>query len=124
MKSKQRAKSAKDQGEKNNKTEKKMTKKYPPTKSKVTITFLDGEVREYEMSAGNGIGRYLVKDASETGMLTLIDFRNHNSTMVPVANIREFSIDEIGYNDEQEPEDAIAMAKFEELAEVGGSGRK
>lgn len=98
-----------------------MTKKYPPTKSKVTITFLDGEVREYEMSAGNGIGRYLVKDASETGMLTLIDFRNHNSTMVPVANIREFSIDEIGYNDEQETE---PEEPFEELAEVGGSGRK
>ena len=98
-----------------------MTKKYPPTKSKVTITFLDGEVREYQMSAGNGIGRYLVKDASETGMLTLIDFKNHNSTMVPVANIREFSIDEIGFNDEQktEPEEP-----FEELAEVGGSGRK
>lgn len=98
-----------------------MTKKYPPTKSKVTITFLDGEVREYEMSAGNGIGRYLVKDASETGMLTLIDFRNHNSTMVPVANIREFSIDEIGYNDEQETE---PEETFEEWAEVGGSGRK
>jgi len=98
-----------------------MTKKYPPTKSIVTITFLDGEVREYEMSAGNGIGRYLVKDASETGMLTLIDFRNHNSTMVPVANIREFSIDEIGFNDEQETE---PEEPFEELAEVGGSGRK
>lgn len=98
-----------------------MTRKYPPTKSKVTITFLDGEVREYEMSAGNGIGRWLVKDASETGMLTLIDFRNHNSTMVPVANIREFSIDEVGYNNEQEME---PEEPFEQLAEVGGSGQK
>ena len=53
-----------------------MTKKYPKTKSIVTITFLDGEVREYEMSAGNGICKYLVKDASETGMLTLIDFKS------------------------------------------------
>ena len=114
-------KSASEQGEKNNKKEKKMTKKYPPTKSIVTITFLDGEVREYQMSAGNGIGRYLVESAAETGMLTLIDFKNHNSTMVPVANIREFSINEIGYNDEPEIE---PEEPFEELAEVGGSGRK
>ena len=76
-----------------------MTKKYPKTKSIVTITFLDGEVREYEMSAGNGICKYLVRDASETGMLTLIDYNSKNSTMVPVANIREFSIDEVGFND-------------------------
>ena len=54
-------------------------------------------------------------------MLTLIDFKNHNSTMVPVANIREFSINEIGYNDEPEIE---PEEPFEELAEVGGSGRK
>ena len=98
-----------------------MTKKYPPTKSIVTITFLDGEVCDYEMSAGNSIGRYLVENASETGMLTLIDFKNHNSTMVPVANIREFSINEVGYNEEQETE---TYNPFEELAEVGGSGRK
>ena len=76
-----------------------MTKKYPKTKSIVKITFLDGEVREYEMSAGNAICRYLVRDASETGMLTLIDYNSKNSTMVPVANIREFSIDEVGFND-------------------------
>ena len=93
-----------------------MTKKYPPTKSIVTITFLDGEVREYQMSAGNGIGRYLVENASETGMLTLIDFKNHNSTMVPVANIREFSINEIGYKEEQETE---TDNPFEVVAEVG-----
>lgn len=98
-----------------------MTKKYPKTKSIVTITFLDGEVREYEMSAGNGICKYLVRDASETGMLTLIDYNSKNSTMVPVANIREFSIDEIGYNNEQETE---PEETFEEWAEVGGSGRK
>lgn len=93
-----------------------MTRKYPPTKSIVTITFLDGEVREYQMSAGNGIGRYLVENASETGMLTLIDFKNHNSTMVPVANIREFSINEVGYNEEQETE---TDEPFEVVAEVG-----
>lgn len=95
-------KSASEQGEKNNKKEKKMTKKYPKTKSIVTITFLDGEVREYEMSAGNGICKYLVRDASETGMLTLIDYNSKNSTMVPVANIREFSIDEVGFTDDSD----------------------
>ena len=91
-------------------------KKFPKSRSVVSITYLDGEVREYQMSASNNISKYLVEKAAETGMLTLIDYNHKNSTMVPVANIREFSIQEVQIANDDDPdanlEDEIFSGKL------------
>jgi CRISPR-associated endonuclease/helicase Cas3 len=39
----------------------------------VTVTFNDGEVKTYEISAGAGITSYLMREAGESGILTLRD---------------------------------------------------
>ena len=64
-------------------------KKWPDCRSMVNVIFLDGEVREYEISASSHLSKYLVEQASETGILCFIDKRQKASLSIPVANIRE-----------------------------------
>lgn len=71
-----------------------MVKKYPKSVSKVTITFMDGEVREFMMTAGVGISKYLCSEAATTGFVSLQDFDTKQSINVPVVNIRDFSVQE------------------------------
>lgn len=70
-------------------------KKWPDCRSMVNVIFLDGEIREYEISASSHLSRYLVEQASETGILCFIDKRQKASLSIPVANIREWSLKEI-----------------------------
>jgi hypothetical protein len=70
-------------------------KKWPDCRSMVNVVFLDGEVREYEISASSHLSKYLVEQASETGILCFIDKRQKASLSIPVANIREWSLKEI-----------------------------
>lgn len=79
-------------------------KKYPPVRSLVEITFLDGEVRSYEITAGSGLSKYLCEQASETGILCFIDARQRSSLSIPVANIREWTIKEIAIDRDDEVE--------------------
>lgn len=65
-------------------------RKYPQTSSLVVVTFNDGEVKEYVISAGPSIGGYLARDAGETGILNL--YNNDESYAIPLANIREWCI--------------------------------
>jgi len=76
-------------------------KKWPDCRSMVNVVFLDGEVREYEISASSHLSKYLVEQASETGILCFIDKRQKASLSIPVANIREWSLKEI---EEQKPQ--------------------
>lgn len=75
--------------------------------SKVTITINDGEVKEYIISAGRGIASYLARDAGMTGILTL--WNKDQSYCVPVASIRDWTIEHM--SQEEEPEDVPSDTK-------------
>jgi hypothetical protein len=64
-------------------------------RSRVTVVFLDGEVREYEISAGSTISKYLVEQAAELKILCFFDRKQKTSFNVPLANIREWTIETI-----------------------------
>lgn len=67
-----------------------MAKKFPQTHSIVKVSFNDGEVKEYVISAGPGIGGYLAREAGETGILNL--YNADESYAIPLSNIREWTI--------------------------------
>lgn len=63
---------------------------YPPEESDVAVTFLDGEVKTYRISAGAGITNHLADRAAQTGLLVLLNGQTtHN---IPIANIRDYTI--------------------------------
>lgn len=64
-------------------------KKYPQQRSSVTVTFNDGEAKTYSISAGAGIAGYLMRDAAETGVVTLRDDDAGTAVCVPLARIRD-----------------------------------
>jgi hypothetical protein len=64
-------------------------KKYPKQRSVVTVTFNDGEVRTYEISAGASIAGYLMRDASDTGVVTLRDDESGSAVCIPLDRIRD-----------------------------------
>lgn len=61
-----------------------------PRGSVITVTFIDGEVKEFHISAGPGVGSYLAKQAGGTGVLSL--FNNEQSWGIPLDRIRDWSI--------------------------------
>lgn len=61
-----------------------------PPHSVVSVTFKDGEVKEYRIAATPKIALWLSKNAGETGSLCLIG--DSGAHIVPVENIREWSI--------------------------------
>lgn len=63
---------------------------YPRTSSIVKVTFNDGEIKEYVISAGHSIGGHLSREAGETGILNL--FNLDESYAIPLVNIREWVI--------------------------------
>ena len=67
------------------------------TRALVTVTFNDGEIKTYPISAGPTIAGYLARQTSETGMLVL--FTKRQAVSIPVENIREWYIVELGYED-------------------------
>ena len=69
-----------------------MPKKYPKQRSTATVTFTDGEVVSYEVSAGAGIAGYLMREASDTGILTLRDDDAGAATCIPLDRIRDIQL--------------------------------
>jgi len=65
-------------------------KTYPRTRCSVKVTFNDGEIKEYVISAGPSIGGHLSREAGETGILNL--FNLDESYAIPLVNIREWVI--------------------------------
>jgi hypothetical protein len=56
--------------------------------SDVTVTFTDGEVKTYRITAGTGIGGYyLAREAGAHGVLSL--FNRDQSVGIPLASIRD-----------------------------------
>ena len=58
--------------------------------SDVTVTFQDGEVKQYRITASPSIGGYLAQQAGQTGILSL--FNDSQSYAIPMENIREWQI--------------------------------
>ena len=55
-----------------------------------SVTFIDGEVKTYRITAGVSVGGYLAREAGESGILSLWDAQE--STAIPIAHIREWKI--------------------------------
>lgn len=70
-----------------------MTAKYDKDAADVVVTFNDGEVRAYRISAGPSIGGYLAREANQKGILTL--WNKEQSFGIPVANIRDWAINPV-----------------------------
>jgi len=58
--------------------------------SDVEVTFIDGEVKTYRITAGQGVSRYLAESAANTGILTL--FNAETSHGIPLTQIREYQL--------------------------------
>ena len=78
-----------------------MAKKYPKQRSTVTVTFNDGEVKTYEMSAGSSISGFLMREARDTGIVTLRDDDAGAAVCVPLARIRDIQIAPVAAADEE-----------------------
>ena len=63
-------------------------------RSVVIVTFTDGEIRQYAISAGHKIAHYLFGEASRTGFLLLRDDDAGDgvSHCVPLSQIRDVQI--------------------------------
>ena len=66
---------------------------YPKRKSDVEVTFNDGTVQTYRITAGASLARHLVMEAGESGILSLLC--GSKAHAIPLANIREWSITEL-----------------------------
>lgn len=69
--------------------------KYPEAYSDVQVTFIDGEIRTYRISAGPGIGGYLAREAGSSGVLSLFNSKTGQSWAVPVGSIREWCVTQV-----------------------------
>jgi hypothetical protein len=78
-----------------------MAKKYPKQRSIVTVTFNDGEVKTYEISAGSSIAGFLMREASDTGIVTLRDDDAGAAVCVPLDRIRDIQIAPVAATDEE-----------------------
>lgn len=61
--------------------------------SDVTVTFIDGEVRTYRISANSTIGGSLAREAGTNGVLSL--WNKDKSWGIPTASIRDWEISSV-----------------------------
>ena len=69
-----------------------MTRNYEKQESEVEVIYLDGEVKKFTITAGNGIAHHLMKEAAQTGMLVMRDDVVKKSICIPLAQVRHISI--------------------------------
>lgn len=67
-------------------------REYSKERSLVTVTYTDGEVVEYPISASTGITRYLAENAGMTGVLSLMDY-GATSVCIPLSSVRNWTIE-------------------------------
>lgn len=74
-------------------SEEQQARQYEQIESDVVVTFTDGEVKQYRISAGPTISRYLAEQCGQTGILALL---NGDTTYnIPVSQIREYEISRV-----------------------------
>ena len=59
----------------------------------VTVTFNDGEVKTYRISAGPSIGGFLAREATANGVLSL--WNRDQSFGIPLSNVRDWAINPV-----------------------------
>lgn len=69
--------------------------RFPESKSSVTVTFIDGEIKEYVITASSKITQWLMHEAAASGFLVLRDDLNRTATSIPVHQIRDVQIREL-----------------------------
>lgn len=72
-----------------------MTTKHKQQDSVVDVTFIDGEVKSFIMTASNAIASYLMEEAARTGVLIMRDDRSKRSVCIPLAQVRHVEIQTI-----------------------------
>jgi hypothetical protein len=75
-----------------------MSRNYEKQESEVEVIYLDGEVKAFTITAGNGIAHHLMKEAAQTGMLVMRDDVAKKSICIPLAQVRHISIQTIDPN--------------------------
>lgn len=76
--------------------------------SDVTVTFTDGEVKVYRITAGPGIGGFLAREAGQNGVLSL--FNSGQSWGIPLTSVRDWSISPVAVVPEDVPAEEGAHA--------------
>lgn len=66
---------------------------YPKRESDVEVTFTDGTIDTYRITAGASIAQYLAREAGETGVLSLLC--GGKAYGIPLVNIRSWSLTEL-----------------------------
>ncbi len=66
--------------------------KYGPERSNVIVTYTDGEVKEFTMSAGPRIAGYLMQEAARSGVMVIRDDDLAQSVGIPLAQIRHVEV--------------------------------
>lgn len=66
--------------------------KYEKRQSKVSITFTDGEVKDYIMTASHSIASYLMREAAQTGVLVIRNDDEKSSNCIPISQIRDVEV--------------------------------
>ena len=66
---------------------------YPKRNSRIDVTFMDGEVKSYVITAGASLARYLAQEAGQSGILSLLC--GSTAHAIPTVNIREWTLTEL-----------------------------
>lgn len=74
-------------------------REYPAKYSRVQVTLTHGEVKEYDVTAGSGLLRHLMKEAGETGSLVLLC--GPKTYAIPMTQIAEVEIHEFNTPEER-----------------------
>lgn len=72
---------------------------YPAKFSRITITTKEGEIREYDITAGAGILPYLMRESADTGSLVILN--GPEAFAVPTDNILEVKMQEFDSPEER-----------------------
>jgi len=77
-----------------------MSKNYPAKFSRLTLTLNDGEIKEYDITAGCGLLPYLMREAADTGSMVILN--GDESYAVPMEKISDVSMKEFTTAEERE----------------------
>lgn len=73
---------------------------YPAKFSRITVSLSDGEVKEYDITAGCGLLPYLMREAADTG--TLVILNGPEAYAIPMDRVGDVQMREFGSHEERE----------------------
>lgn len=72
---------------------------YPPRFSRITVTMTDGEVKEYDITAGCGLLPYLMRESADTG--TLVILNGSEAYAIPMDKVSDVAMKEFATPEER-----------------------